>query len=580
MASSIPAMVVFYRQSLLSPDYDTSEDRPFAEEDQDNQLFPENDFHDAEVKLRQIVQNWPEKGPDTKYEKFIEILRKIKSEESTIKVLVFAFFKDTLAYLKRRLTEDGFSSVLISGDVPSSERGKLVDAFKKEKDMEILLSSKVGSEGLDFQFCDTLFNYDLPWNPMEVEQRIGRLDRIGQESPTIRIFNFWIEGTIEERILGKLYERINIFERSVGELEMILGKEVSFIEKDLLMKRLTREEEEEIIENKFSVIEQRMHQLKTLERESAQFIGTDQYFDEEVKRIKLHRRYITSEQMYRFVIDYLRTNCPRTRLEYDLSNNRGAIFPDNTLQSTLLKYGGASSVTRYTGSSHDGIPITFDSQTAFDLPKFDFINVLHPLTQAIVRSYEDAGGLQSNVHHVVLDTDALAKGFYLYFIFKLKIKAARSNSTIEMIILDKNLMVACTDDEAEIILGEMVERGCDAKQSYAINPEILDQAYRSVKSIFHERVEKMRKEAERNNDAFLNLRLESLQSSYRKSIKMSSDLLQQAKEKRSQARYIRMLEGTIRRLEAELEEKKRRLEENRIVGDSYDEIAAGILEVV
>ena len=137
--------------------------------------------------------------------------------------------------------------------------------------MEILLSSKVGSEGLDFQFCDTLFNYDLPWNPMEVEQRIGRLDRIGQESPTIRIFNFWIEGTIEERILGKLYERINIFERSVGELEMILGKEVSFIEKDLLMKRLIQEEEEKIIENKFSVIEQRMQQLKTLEREAAQF---------------------------------------------------------------------------------------------------------------------------------------------------------------------------------------------------------------------------------------------------------------------------------------------------------------------
>jgi len=90
----------------------------------------------------------------------------------------------------------------------------------------------------------------------------------------------------------------------------------------------------------------------------------------------------------------------------------------------------------------------------------------------------------------------------------------------------------------------------------------------------------MRKEAERNNDAFLNLRLESLQSSDRKSIKMSSDLLQQAREKRSQARYIRMLEGTIRRLEAELEEKRRKLEENRIVGDSYDEIAAGILEVV
>jgi SNF2 family DNA or RNA helicase len=579
MASSIPAMVEFYRQKFLSVSQDVSEDSPFSEDDLNSQLLPEGGFKDAETTLRLLVQNWPEKGQDTKYEKFIEILRVMKKEEQSLKVMVFAFFKDTLGYLKKRLTVDGFKCVLISGDVPPNERTKLVDTFREKKDLEVLLSSRVGSEGLDFQFCDTLFNYDLPWNPMEVEQRIGRLDRIGQESPTIRIFNFWIEGTIEERILGRLYERINIFEKSIGELELILGKEVSNIEKELLIKKLTAEEEEKIIENKFKVIETRMHQLKTLETEAAQFIGTDQYFDEEVKRIRLHRRYITSEQMYRFILDYLKTNCPRTRLEYDQSSNRGSIFPDNNLQSTLLKYAGASSATRYLSSPHDGVPITFDSQIAFDLPNVDFINVLHPLTQAIVRNYEDAGGLQSNVHHVVLNTDALLKGFYLYFIFKLKVKAARSNNTIEMIILDKDLKVACTDDDAEIILGDMVERGFDAKQSCEVKPESLDQAYKDAKSIFHERVERIRKDAERNNDAFLNLRLESLQSSYGKSIKMRSDLLQQANVKKSQARYIRMLEGTIRRLEAEVEAKKRKLEENRTVGVSYDEIAAGILEV-
>jgi len=579
MASSIPAMVEFYRQKFISVSQDISEDSPFSEDDSTNQLFPEGSFKDAETALKIIVQNWPANGQDTKYDKFIEILRVMKSEEQSIKVMVFAFFKDTLRYLEKRLTVDGFKCVLISGDVPPKERTKLVDTFKEKKDMEVLLSSKVGSEGLDFQFCDTLFNYDLPWNPMEVEQRIGRLDRIGQESPTIRIFNFWIEGTIEERILGRLYERIKIFEKSIGELESILGKEVSNIEKELLIKKLTAEEEEKIIENKFKVIEERMRQLKTLETEAAQFIGTDQYFDEEVKRIRLHRRYITSEQMYRFILDYLKINCPRTRLEYDQSSNRGSIFPDNNLQSTLLKYAGASSATRYLSSPHEGVPITFDSQMAFDFPQIDFINVLHPLTQAIVQNYEDAGGLQSNVHHVVLNTDALIEGFYLYFIFKLQVKAARSSNTIEMIILDKDLKIACTDDDAEIILGDMVERGGDAKQSCEVKPEILGQAYKDAKSIFHERIERIRKDAEKNNDAFLNLRLESLQSSYEKSIKMRSDLLQQAKEKGSQARYIRMLEGTIRRLEAELEAKKRKLEENRMVGVSYDEIAAGILEV-
>ena len=103
---------------------------------------------------------------------------------------------------------------------------------------------------MDFQFCDTLFNYDLPWNPMEVEQRIGRLDRIGQESNVIRIYNFWIEGTIEQRILDRLYTRIGIFERSIGELEMILGDELSTLERDILSKKLTPEEEDELLRAK------------------------------------------------------------------------------------------------------------------------------------------------------------------------------------------------------------------------------------------------------------------------------------------------------------------------------------------
>ena len=581
MASSIPAMVDFYRRTLLTEQVDMPEDMPFSHEGDENGDNRDQEFTDVKNDLIKIIKEWPVNGHDTKYQKFVEKLHELKEEESFLKIMVFAFFKDTLAYLKKRLSEDGFQSVLISGDVPPSERNELVESFKENDNLEILLSSRVGSEGLDFQFCNILFNYDLPWNPMEVEQRIGRLDRIGQESPTIRIFNFWIEGTIEERILGRLYERINIFKKSIGELEMILGdKEVTTIEKELLSKRLTKKEEDEIIENKLNVIEGRDHQLRTLEQEAAHFIGTDQYFDEEVNRIKSHRRYVTSEQMYRFVLDFLKTKSSRTRLEYDRLNNKGTIFPDNNLKSILLKYVGASSAGRYSGVSSNGIQITFDSQVAFDFPKYDFINVLHPLTQAIVLSYEDIGGLQSNAHQVVLNTDLLSCDTYLYFIFKLNVKSSRSSSTMEMIILNQDLKVACNDDDAEIILGDMVERGEVAKTPFTINPEILDRAYDRAKSIFHEREQKIRADAERTNTAFLNLRLESLQSSYGKNIKTKTELLERTKINKKDERIIRMLEGTIRRLEAELEAKKLKLEENRIVSVSYDEIAAGIHEVV
>ena len=80
----------------------------------------------------------------------------------------------------------------------------------------------MGSEGLNLQFCHRLINFDLPWNPMRIEQRIGRLHRIGQEHP-VEVINLCVAGSIEERILRILDERINLFELVVGEVEMILG---------------------------------------------------------------------------------------------------------------------------------------------------------------------------------------------------------------------------------------------------------------------------------------------------------------------------------------------------------------------
>ena len=85
-----------------------------------------------------------------------------------------------------------------------------------------MLSTEAGGEGRNFQFCHLLVNYDLPWNPMRIEQRIGRVDRIGQTN-TVQVFNFWVKGTVEERVLDVLERRINIFEETVGGLDPILG---------------------------------------------------------------------------------------------------------------------------------------------------------------------------------------------------------------------------------------------------------------------------------------------------------------------------------------------------------------------
>lgn len=141
---------------------------------------------------------------------------------------MFSYFRKTLEYLKEELENQGYKVGLIYGGIPLKDeirRGKVIKGREtiikelEEGKIQILLSSEVGTEGLDFQFCNCMINYDLPWNPMRVEQRICRLDRYGQKSEKVLIYNFQVENTIEGRIFGRLYERIKIFERSIGELE-------------------------------------------------------------------------------------------------------------------------------------------------------------------------------------------------------------------------------------------------------------------------------------------------------------------------------------------------------------------------
>ena len=86
----------------------------------------------------------------------------------------------------------------------------------------MLLFSDVGCEGLDYQFCDTMINYDLPWNPMKIEQRIGRIDRFGQQSEAVEIYNMVVQGTIDASIYYRCLNRINIFQESIGDCDEIL----------------------------------------------------------------------------------------------------------------------------------------------------------------------------------------------------------------------------------------------------------------------------------------------------------------------------------------------------------------------
>ena len=99
---------------------------------------------------------------------------------------------------------------------------------------QVLIATEAGGEGINLQFCSHIINFDLPWNPMRLEQRIGRIHRLGQEKD-VKIYNFAIKGTVEEHIMKLLYEKIHLFEKVIGELDDILTKlEFGNIEEHLM----------------------------------------------------------------------------------------------------------------------------------------------------------------------------------------------------------------------------------------------------------------------------------------------------------------------------------------------------------
>lgn len=179
---------------------------------------------------------------DSKFDMLLEGLRQIQ-EAGLEQVMVFSYFRLTLEYLDGRLRAEGFTTRVMHGGIPLTDRETIMADFRAGS-FQILLISEVGSEGLDFEFCGALVNYDLPWNPMRVEQRIGRLDRFGQTHEKILIYNFSVDGTIEDRILLRLFERIGVFERSIGELEPIISQEIDDLTRVLADVRLTPEEQE------------------------------------------------------------------------------------------------------------------------------------------------------------------------------------------------------------------------------------------------------------------------------------------------------------------------------------------------
>lgn len=368
-----------------------------------------------------------EERDDAKFNELLKVIDVVFSHGSK-KLVVFALFINTLKYLQIRLSKAGYKAVVVHGQVKN--RDEVIHQFRDDKGVQILLSSEVSSVGLDFQFCNSLVNYDLPWNPMVVEQRIGRIDRFGQKSPVVNIYNFVVEGSIQEQIYSRLLERIGIFKGTIGDIEAILDapinnekggqtiKEVySGLEKELYTKDLTPEERERKIEFVAQAIDNENETLQHLKDELDNSLTNDAYFRDEVNRILHNNSYVTKLELSKFVLSILRqhlTTCSMEEIEPDVWLFSNPARQPKALINFLFEFCARDSETQASLSQFqskiDGLQeflVTFDQNVAFENSQVFYINIYHPLIQACMRFFAQHADDACTTYSYALSADEL-----------------------------------------------------------------------------------------------------------------------------------------------------------------------------
>lgn len=185
-----------------------------------------DNFKNNDRELQQLLQSIGELPHHSKAMKLIDLIK-----GSNEKFIVFTEYRATQIYLQWLLHQENIPTVIFRGGFKKGKKDWMRQLFQNQA--RVMIATEAAGEGINLQFCHHLVNYDLPWNPMRLEQRIGRLHRFGQEND-VHIYNFAIRNTIDEHVMNLLYSKIALFENVVGQLDEILSEiQVSNLEKEI-----------------------------------------------------------------------------------------------------------------------------------------------------------------------------------------------------------------------------------------------------------------------------------------------------------------------------------------------------------
>lgn len=370
---------------------------------------------------------------DAKVEKLQEIIEAV-FKSGTKKLVVFALFRRTLKYLNIRLKKLGYNTLIIHGQIDN--RAEILAQFKKDENIHILLSSEIGSEGLDMQFCNSMVNYDLPWNPMVVEQRIGRIDRFGQKAKVVNIYNLVVAGSIQEEIYMRLLDRIGIFRGTIGDMEAILDAQVgnttlsiqdvyNRMEKEFFTQDLTKAEKEQKITEVARAIENEKENLLHLQEGLSNTLTNDAYFRDEINRILYNNAYVTDKELHNFITAAIRqrlTTCDMEEIEKGVLEFSVPISQPTILKNFLTQYCDNNDETNISVNQFKRrinekpkFLLTFNQEKAYEDGSLNYLNIYHPMIQACLNYFIENDDETKTSFSYALQADELLHEGNKYF---------------------------------------------------------------------------------------------------------------------------------------------------------------------
>ncbi|WP_035203615.1 SNF2-related protein [Isoalcanivorax pacificus] len=401
---------------------------------------------------------------DSKYASLSRSLKTYWEEHPGKKIVLFSFYKQTLIYLQERLEEEGISSIVLHG---GTDKQDALNQFKDDNGPSVLLSSEVASEGVDLQFSSLLVNYDLPWNPMRIEQRIGRIDRIGQREEKILIFNFMYEETVDERVYESLLARLDVFTSALGVIEGTLGDKIQELTLELLTHKLSPEEEEERIRQTRDAIENLNIQQVQLEEQASHLIAHGEYIQNKVKAAKELGRYIRGEDLLSYVRDFLCEHLDGCRLvpanrpfEYHLELSYearaliGAFIQENQLmgKSQIIS---PNPPTLYF-NNRSGDVNSRAEQITQSHPLIRFITDFHRRNETIKRRFPVVA---ARISHLNLQN--IPAGVYAFCIQRWMASGARDTERLEYVAWSVGHEHPLPKDSAELLINTVAHEGED-----------------------------------------------------------------------------------------------------------------------